>query len=206
MPYKYNPAAHISLICPVCGITFDRLVNQLKYLRHFESCCSNHCAGVLRGRTLAAPLEVRFWQHVVKDPAPDGCWIWRGGKPKDYGTIELRGCTLHAHRVAWELHNGPIPAGLHVLHTCDVRRCVRPGHLFLGTTRDNQLDCVKKGRNNPLRGEASRLTRFTAAEVLAMRGQYDAGGVSITELARQRHCSVANAWAIVRHKSWKHLP
>jgi hypothetical protein len=51
-----------------------------------------------------------------------------------------------AHRVSYELANGPIPAGLCVLHHCDNRPCIRPSHLFLGTRRDNALDKTLKGR------------------------------------------------------------
>jgi hypothetical protein len=51
-----------------------------------------------------------------------------------------------AHRMSWEMHFGPIPEGMLVLHHCDVRRCVRPDHLFLGTARDNTRDMIAKGR------------------------------------------------------------
>ncbi len=52
-----------------------------------------------------------------------------------------------AHRLAWIYTHGPIADGLHVLHKCDVRLCVRPGHLFLGTEADNMADRDAKGRN-----------------------------------------------------------
>lgn len=53
----------------------------------------------------------------------------------------------YAHRLAWEEAYGSIPAGMSVLHTCDVRNCVNPEHLFLGTYKDNAQDMVKKGRH-----------------------------------------------------------
>ena len=52
-----------------------------------------------------------------------------------------------AHRVAWELVNGPIPDGLEVAHKCDVRNCCNPDHLFLATHDQNMQDCKEKGRN-----------------------------------------------------------
>jgi hypothetical protein len=71
----------------------------------------------------------------------DECWQWTGsGDGKGYGKINIDGRMVHAHRVAWQLANGPIPDGLHVLHTCDNRGCVNVRHLWLGTHQDNMRD------------------------------------------------------------------
>src|ERR1700756_2891954 len=99
----------------------------------------------LRGR-----VEDRFWAKVAKGP---GCWEWQGKRHyKGYGHFTVRGQgrrrTLKAHRVSWELANGPIPEGLHVLHSCDNPPCVNPDHLFLGTDMDNVHDRDAKGRRN----------------------------------------------------------
>lgn len=95
-------------------------------------------------------LEKRFWPKVSKT---DGCWLWTGAKSFDgYGHIR-NGRVVHAHRVSWELHNDQIPEGICVLHSCDVRHCVNPDHLFLGTRKDNAEDREKKGRGNQVSGE-----------------------------------------------------
>lgn len=94
------------------------------------------------------PLAERFWLRVKKTEC--GCWLWTGSKARcGYGTIGLgrRGDgTAYAHRVSYELHVGPIPGGMLALHKCDVRTCVNPAHLFLGTKRDNTQDMMRKGR------------------------------------------------------------
>lgn len=55
------------------------------------------------------------------------CWLWIG---KDtayrYGAFNLAGRVHKAHRLSWEIANGDVPDGLHVLHRCDVGFCVRP--------------------------------------------------------------------------------
>lgn len=77
-----------------------------------------------------------------------GCWLHLLGIRGDgYATIKRGGVQRGAHQVAWAQHNGPIPKGLWVLHRCDVRCCVNPSHLFLGTAKDNAADRQAKGRS-----------------------------------------------------------
>jgi hypothetical protein len=91
------------------------------------------------------PLSVRFWRFVEKT---ESCWLWRGGRisKTGYGTTSVMRKRILAHRASWELHNGPIPSGLWVLHTCDNPICVNPAHLFLGDRADNMRDAFQKGR------------------------------------------------------------
>jgi HNH endonuclease len=73
------------------------------------------------------------------------CFIWqRGRNNAGYGSITWRGQPLGAHRASWLVHVGLIPEGLWVCHRCDVRPCIRPDHLFLGTPSDNVRDMLRK--------------------------------------------------------------
>ena len=75
------------------------------------------------------------------------CWLWTGGiSHSGYGNFWYNGRSLSAHRASYQFNFGPIPEGKFVLHKCDVKICVNPMHLFLGTTDDNMADMVAKGR------------------------------------------------------------
>lgn len=97
------------------------------------------------------PLEQRFWAKVDKRGS-DECWEWTGARLRSrgelwYGQVHRGGVTAYAHRVAWELANGPVPDGLHVRHKCDNPACVNPAHLEVGTHQDNVNDMVARGRH-----------------------------------------------------------
>lgn len=88
----------------------------------------------------------RFWSKVAITDNPDDCWLWTAGTVTGYGSFGFQGRMRIASRVAWEITNSEIPAGMKVLHTCDNPLCVNPKHLFLGTQLDNMRDMVRKGR------------------------------------------------------------
>jgi hypothetical protein len=74
------------------------------------------------------------------------CRVWTGARWRNgYGAVSIGNFKqTGAHRAAWALKYGPIPTGLHVLHRCDNRPCVKITHLFLGTQKDNALDYAQK--------------------------------------------------------------
>jgi len=78
-----------------------------------------------------------------------GCWLFDGmWQANGYGMLSMgsRGKKKLAHRHAFELEHGPIPAGLFVCHKCDTPACVNPDHLFAGSVQDNNEDRSRKGR------------------------------------------------------------
>lgn len=99
----------------------------------------------VRGK-VAGDHKERFWKYV--DKKKGDCWEWTGVlTTSGYGKFEIDGKTLVASRVVYEWECGIIPEGMFVCHTCDNPKCVRPEHLWVGTAKDNNLDCINKGRH-----------------------------------------------------------
>lgn len=139
-------------------------------------------------------IERRFLAKVDRG---GGCWTWRGAHWRSgYGRFSVDGQSVPAHRVAWELANGSIPAGMLVLHRCDNRGCVRPEHLFLGTHADNSQDMAVKGRS--LRGDRNPQVRLLDAEVDAVRQVYEAGKVTMARLAERYGVHEKTIWRVLR--------
>ena len=139
---------------------------------------------------------------------PDACWPWlaytdRGG----YGRFWDGDKLVQAHRFAWMLTNGSIPAGLLVLHRCDAPGCVNPGHLFLGTQADNLADMRAKGRAvyGGNRGEWNGHAKLTADEVRAIYARYHAGGTFQRKLATEYGVCVSQISNITRGGNWRHV-
>jgi hypothetical protein len=90
----------------------------------------------------------RFEEKVmVIAGVEDGCHLWTGYRfPNGYGNFKACG-EQYAHRVAYTLYKGDISDGLHVLHSCDRPGCVNPGHLSVGTVKENMADRDSRGRN-----------------------------------------------------------
>jgi hypothetical protein len=126
--------------------------------------CKSWCReyGRLRAKRNGKPglSQIRrpFWDNVgITDDTAD-CWPWLLGRSgKGYGNTvrQMHGARVAgAHRIAWVIVNGPIPAGLFVCHACDNPPCCNPSHLWLGTNSDNLRDAVAKGRRKvPTRWE-----------------------------------------------------
>jgi HNH endonuclease len=97
-----------------------------------------------------------------------GCWIYTGGKASNgYGVIDVNGKSTLVHRFSFELFVETIPSGMEVLHKCDVRLCVNPKHLMLGSAQDNSSDMVKKGRNRVAKRPRRLVTEMELADILS---------------------------------------
>lgn len=134
------------------------------------------------------------------------CVLWRGGtnKPNGYGRLTRNGRRVLAHRDAYEKTYGPIPDGLVVRHRCDVKRCINPDHLEIGTVEDNNRDARERGQWLPLTGEEHGRAQLTENDVRTIRKRYVSGMGQ--QLADEYGVSRTQIRNIVQRKQWKHVP
>ena len=177
-----------------------------------------------RGEINAAFFDYFEGKYVV---SPTGCWLWtRGRFTKGYGCtalkVEGKFKMLRAHRHAWTLAYGPIqvrPQGeppLFVCHKCDVRHCVNPEHLFLGTVTDNVRDMENKGRaRHPKGKENGYFTqpgrrgiggKLTAHDVVGIRLFWSATDYSQRHIACLFGINQSTVCEIVNRDIWSHVP
>jgi HNH endonuclease/CENP-B N-terminal DNA-binding domain len=107
----------------------------------------------------------RFLQYVEQDPN-GGCWLWSGAMSGNgYGVFTKGGQNVPAHRFSVETFIGSIGES-HVLHACDVRLCVNPAHLSLGSMSDNMRDAASKGRLRRSNKRFEKIPRSLMSEAI----------------------------------------
>lgn len=140
-----------------------------------------------------------FW-CLANITGHDDCWIWTGRiSEKGYGLFSK----YRAHRVAWVLaNNSAIPNDICVCHRCDVRPCVNPFHLFLGTQVENIHDMYGKRRQGPRYfGEKNSAAVLTPEDIRFIRSSTSPG------IMMAKHFGVTNAniSSIRNMKTWRHI-
>lgn len=148
----------------------------------------------------------RFNSKIEK--LESGCWVYTGYKnPKGYGVFKSTISNL-AHRFSWIMHNGEIPKGLLVCHTCDFPPCIRIDHLWVGSPRDNTQDMVKKdrprGARNPKKGEESATSKITNDQAFQIAKLIESGKTS-KEISSELNISVHIINDISSNRTWKTL-
>ena len=141
------------------------------------------------------------------------CWFWFGRKTNTgYGSIRFTNKkktgpkSTQAHRISWIFFRGPIPANMFVLHKCDIRNCVNPEHLFLGTHTDNMRDKWDKGRGfhpNKKGTHNFYCAKFTKEEAIQIRELRTNKNMKITDIMKQFPASESTIGAIIRKESYR---
>ncbi len=158
---------------------------------------------------LSGSERTRFKRRIYRSIwlTPSGCWRWQKTHSRNgYGRFALGGGRCAgAHRVSYAAFVGPIPDGMLVCHRCDVRDCVNPGHLFLGTHSDNLLDASRKNRvsrTHQPKGSANPQAKLIEADIPVIRGLLS-DGVSKRRIASIFGVTRRIILLISRHELWR---
>ena len=192
--------------CRSCRRTLPRDAFALAYRKDGRpSGVRERCKECLAAWHNPPSLLERLMEKI--EPQANGCWFWRGSlTPNGYGIVSVHCKMRSMHRLMYELHRGPIPDGLQVCHRCDVRHCCNPDHLFLGTATDNMQDASRKGRTVKRQGSLHHLVKLTEEQVIEIRRNSTGLPGEQTAMARKYGVTKSNIGAILRRKSWCHLP
>lgn len=118
---------------------------------------------------LTTDLISKFWLSIEKSSDSTTCWRWIGPKTdQGYGRVSAGKTDYRAHRVSWVIHNGRIPYGYVICHSCDNPECTNPSHLFIGTVIDNNADAIAKGR---LQNQRYLVSPLSATDYRALLAQ-----------------------------------
>ena len=170
---------------------------------HAKNLCNRHYKWSRYGkaRLIHGDDVARFNSYVSRKRG--GCWLWLGSlKQSGYGQITIGGkygYNISAHRYSYELHVGQIPDGMFVCHRCDVRACVNPSHLFVGTQADNVHDAQRKKRH-PY-GEKVGNSKLTESDVKTIRES----NLSHAALGRRFSVTAVCIQKARVRQTWKHI-
>lgn len=169
--------------------------------------CGNHFVQRTRSR-LVCSIECSFLQkirHIRKDSA--SCWEWSGAHlSSGYGKLSYGKTQDVAHRVSYRTFRGAIPDGLVVCHTCDNKKCVNPAHMFLGTLKDNNYDCIQKNRHVVGRiGTEHSMAKLSESDVREIRDLIASKVMQQKDIAKAYGITPSNLCHIKTRKLWGHI-
>jgi hypothetical protein len=140
-----------------------------------------------------------FEKRYIPEPN-SGCWLWIGSVfNTGYGQFKHKKGYRRAHVASYRLFKGKIQRGLDVRHTCDVRCCVNPEHLILGTRKQIVWDSINRGRNAV--GEKNGASKLTKQDVLKIRNDTR----SLAKIARDYDVHPPCIFKIKKRVHWRHI-
>ena len=147
-----------------------------------------------------------MWAGIDKN-GDGGCWLWLGALQRDgYAHFNRGGKTVSLHRYMYERLVGPIPEGMDLLHSCDVRHCVNPDHVSPGTHQENMADCCSKKRH--AWGERNKHAVLTSDLVREIRKEFkffSPGRTNARELSKKYGVRTTTLYLAATGRTWRNV-
>ncbi len=186
--------------CLICEKSF--LTNQTEIKRNAGKFCGHSCSMKHRNSLYpGSPIQV-FFENITHDD--NGCWIYRRLQNTGYGSVSVKGKAIAAHRFSYRELVDAIPKGANVCHKCDIKACVNPEHLFLGTSSDNRQDMIRKGRGNFPRGIRQPHAQLNEEQVSQIKLKLNRG-LRQVDIAKEYNVKRNVIGDIKRNKNWYYV-
>ena len=140
-------------------------------------------AGLNADSTFRDNEAIEYLEARITRIPESGCWIWNmRSSVRDYGVAHYKGKSPLAHRLSWTAYFGAIPAGLMVLHKCDIPSCINPDHLYIGTQVENHTDMLARDRDSQ-----SKKTACPKGHEYTVENTYNSGGKRFCRACHLEH-------------------
>lgn len=196
------PRTYIEKYCPNCNKIFYPLIANIN--RGYGKFCSVSCAMFYRWKSRKKSrisILDEFLNFINTMGNKDNCWLWEKTVNKNGYAILYHSKSIKLHRYSYEYFNGKIENGLYVCHKCDIRNCINPNHLFLGTHKDNMDDMIKKDRHNVAKGESHYCSKLKCNDIYEIKIMLQKG-IRIVVIAKKYHVSPGAISKIKHNRSW----
>lgn len=187
--------------CGLCGADFYRDKRctwkhwgKAKFCSRVCSCRWGH-----ENRKPLPPIKEHFLSRVSMT---DGCWSFNGPRDKDgYGKFSYGRGLYRANRLSLFLHKGDAPSPeMYACHTCDNPGCVNPDHLYWGSSKQNSMDKINRGRH--VMGEGVHCAKLCDEVIPNIRMD----SRPAPEIASDYGVSTSSILQVKSKHTWKHIP
>jgi hypothetical protein len=146
-------------------------------------------------------FELREYKPITYEVNENECWNCTSHRlDKDgYPRVKRFNKHLRMSRYIYSIINGEIEKGLIILHSCDNPNCINPKHLRVGTTRENNIEAVSKGRN--CIGDKNSQSKLTKEDVEKIRKD----NRKSSTIAREYNVYQSTISDIKAYRTWKNF-
>lgn len=148
---------------------------------------------------IKATISEKLARYSIREN-DTGCLLFVGAKTAyGYGSIDVKGKAVSAHRASWIESNGEIPEGKVIRHKCKNRNCIEPTHLEIGTQKQNIHDMWRDG--TIAKGERNGKSKLTESIVISIRSS----SLSLNRLSRMLNIARSTIQCVRKRRTWKHV-